>query len=239
MKKLFFALLTLISLYSFGQQTVINDPNAQKRTLSGSFNAIKVSSGIQLYLTQGDEESIAVSASDSKYMERFKTEVEGGTLKIYFDQKGLTWINSEKRKLKAYVSFKTLQHLDGSSGADVFTKSVLKLPALDMEFTSGSRFEGEVDVDDLSTDQGSGSEISITGKAGKLKVEVSSGAIFKGFDLTTDFCEAKASSGGGARVTVSKELAAKASSGGGVRYKGGAAIKDLDVSSGGVVKRAD
>ena len=83
------------------------------------------------------------------------------------------------------------------------------------------------------------SEISISGKAAKLKVDVSSGAIFKGYDLASEYCDAKASSGGGARITVSKELAAKASSGGGVRYKGGAVIKDLDVSSGGVVKKAD
>ena len=108
-----------------------------------------------------------------------------------------------------------------------------------MDFSSGSRFDGEVDIDDLATDQSSGSEISITGKVGKLKVEVSSGSVFKGFDLTSDYCDAKASSGGGARVTVSKELAAKASSGGGVRYKGAAVIRDLNVSSGGVVKKAD
>lgn len=239
MKKILFAFLALISLKSFAQQNVINDANAEKRTLSGSFSAIKVSSGIQLYLTQGDEESIAVSASDPKYMERFKTEVEGGTLHIYFDSKGISWLNTDKRKLKAYVSFKTLQRLHGSSGADVYTKSVLKLPVLTMEFNSGARFDGEVDIDDLATDQGSGSEISISGKAAKLKVDVSSGAIFKGFDLVSEYCDAKASSGGGARISVSKELAAKASSGGGVRYKGAAVIRDLDVSSGGVVKKAD
>jgi len=239
MKKILFALLTLVTVKSFAQPAVINDANAEKRSLSGSFNAIKVSSGIQLYLTQSDEESIAVSASDPKYLDKFKTEVQGGTLHIYFDSKGISWINTDKRKLKAYVSFKTLQRLDGSSGADVFTKSVLKLPVLTMDFSSGSRFDGEVNIDDLAIDQGSGSEISISGKAAKLKVDVSSGAIFKGFDLTSDYCEAKASSGGGARVMVSKELAAKASSGGGVRYKGAAVIRDLDVSSGGVVKKAD
>ena len=53
MKKIFLSLVTLISLQLFAQDVVINDANAEKRTLSASFNAIQVSDGIELYLTQG------------------------------------------------------------------------------------------------------------------------------------------------------------------------------------------
>src|SRR5687768_2800179 len=105
MKKLLFSLLTLISLTAFAQQ-VINDPNATTRTLNAGFTAISVSSGVELFLTQGNEETIAVSANDKKYLERFKTEVVNGTLKIYYDNNGISWKSNEKRHLKAYVSFK-------------------------------------------------------------------------------------------------------------------------------------
>ena len=72
----------------------------------------------------------------------------------------------------------------------------------------------------------------------KIDIEVSSGAIFKGFDFAVDYCNAKASSGGAVRIAVQKELSAKANSGGGIRYKGDAVIKDIDISSGGIVKKA-
>ena len=42
-------------------QKEINDPNAEARNVKG-FHAVKVSTGIQLVLTQGTSEAVAVSA---------------------------------------------------------------------------------------------------------------------------------------------------------------------------------
>jgi hypothetical protein len=135
------------------------------------------------------------------------------------------------------VSYKTLQKLNASGGARVNMKSVLKSDKFETTFTSGSRFDGQVDIKNLDASSNSGAEINITGKAENVKVEVSSGAIFKGYDLVVDFCDARASSGGAVRINVNKELTVKASSGGGIRYKGTGVIKDMNVSSGGNVKK--
>ena len=238
MKQIFISFIVLLSCSAFAQDnTVVNDNNAEKRALSGSFTAIKVSDGVELFLTQGDEESIAVSASEQKYMDRFKTEVEDGTLKIYFDHNGLSWVG-DKRKLKAYVSFKTLEKLHGSSGASVIMKSTLSADNLDCKFSSGARFEGKINVKELEMSQNSGASVEMSGATEKLDVDVNSGAMFKGYELTVDYCTAKATSGGGVRINVTKELNATANSGGGIRYKGEGVIKDLDVSSGGQVKKS-
>ena len=229
----------MISLSAFAQKSaVVNDENAEQRTLSSSFNAITVSDGVDHYLTQGDEESIAVSASQPKYMERFKTEVVDGNLKIYFDYKGFSWISGDKRKLKAYVSFKTLEKLRASSGAAVTMKSTLTVDKLECKFSSGSRFDGQVKIGELEMSENSGASVDISGITEKLNVDVNSGAVFKGYDLSADFCDAKASSGGGVRINVNKELNAKANSGGGIQYKGDGVIKDLNVNSGGQVKKS-
>jgi len=65
---------------------VINDANAQKRTVS-SFHGIAIHSGVDLYLSQGGDETVAVSASDPEYRDRIVTEVEDGILHIYMDDK--------------------------------------------------------------------------------------------------------------------------------------------------------
>lgn len=219
MKKLFLSLACLLSLGAFAQDSkTIADPNATVRTLSGSFTAISVSSGVDLYITQGNEESLAVSASDEKYMSRFKTEIENGTLKIYFDNKGITWTSHDNRKLKAYVSFKTLEKLQGSAGASVTVKGSMTADNLDMKFTSGAEFDGQVNAKQIVVDQNSGSEVNIAGKADKLNIEVSSG--------------------GDVKITINKELSAKANSGGGIRYKGAGLIRDININSGGIVKKA-
>ena len=238
MKKVLLSLITLVTVAAFAQEkTVVADANAQQRTVSGSFTGINVSSGVDLYLTQGNEESVAVSASDQKYMDRFKTVVENGVLKIYFDNKGINFAINDKRKLKAYVSFKTLEKLHASGGADVKIQGSLDLADLDVKFTSGSSFNGKIKAKALTVEQNSGSSINVSGSAEKIKVDVSSGAIFKSYDLAVDYCDAKASSGGSVRVTINKELTAKANSGGGVKYKGDAVIKEINVNSGGSVKK--
>lgn len=239
MKKLIFSLITFLSVSVVAQDNkTITDPNATLRTLNGPFTAVSVTSGIDLYLTQGNEESIAVSASDEKYMARFKTEVENGVLKIYYDNKGITWTSGENRKLKAYVSFKTLEKIQASAGAEVTVKGNITAENLTMKFSSGSGFGGQVNAKQLTVEQNSGSDISISGKADKLDIEVSSGASFKGFDFAVDFCDAKASSGAAVHITINKELSAKANSGGGIRYKGAALIRDININSGGLVKRS-
>jgi hypothetical protein len=237
MKKLFLSFITLLSLTAIAQENIITDANVQKRTLNGGFTGIKVSDGVDLILTQGNEESVAVSASEEKYMEKFKTEVVDGILKIYYDNKNINWASNEKRKLKAYVSFKALEKLYASGGADVNVKGNINVKNLDISFTSGAAFKGTITASELTVEQNSGSSIEMMGKANKIKVEVGSGAIFKGYDFSVDYCNAKATSGGGVRITINKELNAKANSGGGIKYKGEALIKEVDINSGGSVKK--
>lgn len=228
----------MTSLSAFAQETkVINDPNAVSRSVSGSFSSISVSSGIDLYLSQGNEESLAISASDQKHLDRLKTEIVNGTLKIYYDNKGVTW-KPGNSKLKAYVSFKTLEKLHASAGSEVTVSGTIQTENFKLDVSSGSEFKGSINAKELTADASSGANINMSGKADKLKVDVSSGAGFKGYDFVVDYCDASASSGGAVHVTINKELSAKASSGADIRYKGTAMIRDIKVSGGGAVKKA-
>jgi hypothetical protein len=164
--------------------------------------------------------------------------VEDGILKIYYDNNGINYSSNSRRKLKAYVSFKTLDKLSASGGASVKLPVAVTVNDLDIKFTSGAVFEGEIKAKNISVDQNSGSVVNMSGSAEKINVETSSGAIFKGYGFSTEYCTAKASSGAEVRVSVEKELSAKANSGGNIHYKGTAVIKDINISSGGVVKKA-
>src|SRR5688572_24956333 len=118
MKRIFFLFLIVCSSSAFGQKTVINDKNAEPRNVKG-FHAIKVSDGIDLYLSYGDE-AAAVSASEIKYRDRIKTEVENGVLKIWYDRDlSNQLVYTNKRNLRVYVSYKNLDALTASAGSDV------------------------------------------------------------------------------------------------------------------------
>ncbi len=239
MKQIILSFLLLTSLAAVAQGNKENtDANSVKRSMTGDFHSISVTDGIDLYISQGSEETVIISSSDEKYTERFKTILDNGTLKLYYDSKGINLGINGKKKLKAYITFKNLDKLTATGGANVEAKTNIEVPVLTMKFTSGSHFSGQVNTSSLIVDQNSGSGITISGKSEKINLEVSSGSVFKGFDLAVDFCDARASSAAGVQITVNKELNAKAISGGGIRYKGTGLIKEINVNSGGVVKKA-
>src|SRR5688500_6396071 len=171
MKKLFSSLLLLSFSGLLMAQKTINDANVEKRTI-GSFHGLEVSTGIKLILTEGSTEEVAVSASSPEYRDRIVTKVEGGILKIYYENK-LRSVNNrkERKELRAYVSYKTLDVLNASSGAYVDIQGTLKSSVLKMEVHTGAMVKGKVDVGDLSVDQGTGSEVVFTGEADKLAVD--------------------------------------------------------------------
>jgi hypothetical protein len=238
MKKLtFFLPLLFFIKFLSAQNTVVHDANAEVRTVN-SFHAIQVSNGINLIIKQGNEEAVAVSASSPEIRSRIKTEVENGKLKIYFDKRGWnSWNNSNKKELKAYVSFKNLDDLEANSGADASTDGNINVNSLNIDLSSGADFNGIVTAEHLDIDQSSGSDMHIKGKVNDLKITTSSGSDFNGYELESETCKADASSGSDIEITVNKELEAQASSGGGIIYKGNGSITNVTNSSGGKIKK--
>ena len=119
------SLLTLTTLYSTAQDQdtkVINDRNAQKREAQG-FHGIEISSGIDLFLSQGNEEAVAVSAENPEDRDRIVARVEGGILHIYIDNINLHWFMHGHRHLKAYVSAKLVDELNAHGGSDVYCRA--------------------------------------------------------------------------------------------------------------------
>ena len=227
-KYIFSTCCLLVSMMSFAQTSkIINDPNAEKRNVQ-SFHAIHVSQGIDLYLSQGDE-AVAVSASDLNMRNQIKVEVENGTLHIYMDNKTIHW-NWGNKKLRAYVSFKTLDNLEASGGSDLFTEGTIKVEKLHISLSGGSDLKATVDIQDLSIHQSGGSDIKIEGMAANLNIDASGGSDFSGYGLTADNCHIEASGGSDMHITVNKELNVNASGGSDVYYKGTAVIKGIHSS---------
>jgi Putative auto-transporter adhesin, head GIN domain len=229
MKKFLLFLVAAVCVMSVQAQKTINDPNAEIRNISGSFHAIKVSHAIDLYLSQSSSEAVVVSAAETKYRDRIKTSVENGVLKIWFDNDGWSW-NTGNKKLKAYVSFKTLERLTASGACDVIVEGVIRSNALNIDLSGASDFKGEVDANILVVDQSGASDASVTGRAGELKVEVSGASDFKGFDLTTENCQVRASGASDVKITVNKDLNARASGASKIQYRGSGVITDMRTS---------
>lgn len=237
MQKLFLSFLVMLCSVAIMAQKTINDPNAEKRTV-GSFHGIEVATGIELTLTQGNTEEVAVSAAKTEYRDRIITKVENGILKIHYDSKmGAVNKKKESKNLKAYVSFKTLDILNANTGADVNIVGSIKSATLDIKANTGALIDGDVEVTTLKVSQNTGSKINLSGRADKLTVDGDTGSKFKGEDMATSNCNVTVSTGAIVSVKAEKELQVKANTGGVVRYKGNASIKEIKTNTGGTVSK--
>ena len=234
MKKLLFPLFLLLTASFAYSQKIINDANAEARTI-GSFNGISVSSGIDLFLSAGNE-AVAISASNPEHKERMKTEVKDGILKIWYEDKGFSISVNGDRRLKAYVSYKTLKSLQASGGSDVVVDGSIKSGDFTLVLSGGSDFKGAIDASSLTVKQSGGSDVNISGKVTNLVVDASGGSDFDGYDLITEVCDIEASGGSDIQITANKEITAKASGASDINYKGTPAVKEVKASGASSVK---
>lgn len=226
MKKIVTLLSVLfISVGLIAQQ--VNDPNAEVRTAK-DFHGINVSNAFDVYLSQGNEEAVAVSAASTKDRDMIKVEVKNGILHIMLDN-DWKWTKGNK-KLKAYISFKKIDQLKVSGACDVYISGVLKADVLSIDQSGASDIKGALDVNKLTVDLSGASDMTVTGKATQVLVEASGASDFKGYDLITEICDARASGASDIRITVNKELSAQASGASDVKYRGNGTTKDIKSS---------
>lgn len=237
MRKLLLILSTcvILGLTASAQKTIIHDPNAQLRSVQ-HFHGIEVSNAINLYLSQGDAETVVVSAQDLKWRDRIRTEVVDGILHISLENNHFSLGNT---KLKAYVSFTTLDRLDASGASDIFVDGVITGNELSLTLSGASDFKGAVNVKALDMNQSGASDAHITGVvSGTAKIESSGASDIKGYDLVTENCNVHASGASDIRITVNKELTAEASGASSIYYKGDATVRDFKSSGASTVKKS-
>ena len=201
----------------------------QDREISNDFTRVKVSSGIDLFITQGKEVELTVEADENLH-EYIMTEVEGDQLKIYVD--GNIW---RAKSRKVYLTVTDIDELRATSGSDVVSEGVLKVGDFEVSTSSGADMRIEVDANHVSSSSSSGSDLRIIGKTNTHETSASSGSSVNAYQLESREVNAKASSGADVGVFASESITAKASSGGDVRYKGSPKKVSKKTSSGGGV----
>ena len=225
MKRIFLVIGIVFTVFTANAQNeIVVDPNASVRTVAGEFNAIKVSGGIDLYLSQSDKIAVAVSAANENYKEGIKTVVEDGTLKIFYEA-GKGW-NKKDRKLRAYVSFSDLKKIDASGACDVIVAGIIKTTALVLHMSGACDFSGMVKVNTLDIDLSGASDAKISGTASTVNIKSSGASDVKAFDLVADICNANISGASDVHITINSELTASASGASDIKYKGNGVIKE-------------
>ncbi len=233
MKKYILGLILLLQLATIGytqsEKNLVFDANAQIRKVEG-FNSIEVSGAINLFLSQGTAEALAVSAGDDELISRIRTFVRDNVLHIEFDGKGLNWKNWSNNKIKAYVTFSSLKRIEAAGACNVKTVDQLKSNDLKIELSGASDLTADIAVENLVVTLSGASDCTLKGIAEKTSINANGASSAKAYDLKTNYAKIEASGASSIRITVNKELNARASGASSISYKGEGLIKDLSSS---------
>jgi hypothetical protein len=240
MKNTALLLIVFALSISLNAQKTINDPNAQVRSVSG-YHGVSVSGSIELFLTQGNEESVVISADDTKWRDKVITEVDNGVLRIYLERSKnkiqIDWPN--QNKIRAYVSVKDIDYLSSSGSGKLHIEGNIKTDKLKVDISGSGNLEGAVTTKDLSLGISGSADANLSGTAEKSDFHISGSGNIKSYDFSTEYCNASISGSGNVRITVTKELSAHISGSGSVFIKGDGLIRDYSASGSGKFKRVN
>jgi hypothetical protein len=202
-----------------------------KERKTDSFTGLKVSSGIDVYLKQGNNESVTVEADENLH-EYILTEVRNGVLNVYSE-----YNIRDAEKKRVYVTMKDVNSIKTTSAGDVFGESTINSDRLELSASSAGDIKIEVDSKNIDVDISSSGDITLTGSTDMLRADLSSAGDLNAYELKTREADVSVSSAGDADVNVSERLTARASSAGDINYKGDPKYIDAHSSSAGGIHR--
>jgi len=205
----------------------------ETRDISG-FTGVHVSSGIDVYLSQGNEFEVVVEA-DENLQDVILTELNGNMLVVKTDHVS---IRSAKSK-KVHVTLPELAELKISSAGDCVGQNPFTCDDLQLSISSAGDLSLEVDADRIDLDISSSGDARLAGSADEFNVRLSSAGDLNAFDLVAAKVDVDVSSAGDARVNATEEISMNASSAGNIYYRGDARVIHSRSSSAGDIVHRD
>ena len=181
-------------------------PATEEPRSVGAFDRVEAEDGVDVRVHLGEDRAVSVRAGE-KVIDDVHAEVSGGTLRVWHDDVG--WFSGD---ITIDVRVPALEAIDVTEGSDA-----------DVYDVTG---------DDLAISASGGSDVTASGRIGRLALDASGGSDADLTDLQTRDASVEVSGGSDADVRASASLDVKASGGSDVSYRGAPELtRDVSGSS--------
>jgi len=211
----------------------------QERQVS-SFDAIKVGSAINLFIKQGNQQSVSVQ-TDENLQSHMIVKVSNGTLTLSCKD------IQNPTKMDVYVTAVKLKRIDASGASkvtgetpfksDVFSLKTSGAAKVEMQIETGT-FDNEtsgaanntltVAAKTATTEISGAGNVILKGSVEKHNAEVSGAGHLKAMEFITDYTDASVSGAGSADLLARKQLKTDLSGAGSITYMDKGKTKKLD-----------
>lgn len=192
------------------------------------FTAVKASSGVDVYLSQGTSESVEVEGEEES-LKYLITEVDGNTLVIRMDD---SWKNLLRKMepVKVYVSFTKLEAISASGGSDIYGQGELTFEELRIASSGGADVRLNLQAEELEVHCSGGADVVLSGTADFMKGVSSGGSDIKAKDLEVEEADISSSGASDVHIQVARSLKAAASGASDIVYYGNPTNVEISTS---------
>lgn len=183
-----------------------------------SFDQISVGGAFDVYLTQGNTESLRVEA-DENLLPLIETNVSNGRLEIRSRQN-----IGEAKKLSVYVTFRELNQIEASGACEIKNEGQLNLGTLSLNGSGASEIDLTLQADKIEGEYSGASEVELQGVADVCDFQLSGASELDSPELTVRLMTIDLSGASEAEVQVTESLKVDASGASSVVYTGDPAV---------------
>ena len=172
-----------------------------KVVVLNSFSEVSVSSGIDLYLTQGNTENLKIEANNELIKDVIVTQNAGKVTIKY--KEGINWSRLfNNQSIKVYMNYKSLKSISASGGSDIYAQNSINSNTLNLTASGGSDLKLTLQVKDLNLTISGGSDANLKGNGENLLAVASGGSDINAFTFVVNNAKVAASGGSDIKIFV-------------------------------------
>ncbi len=195
-----------------------------------NFTKVKVSQGLQVTLTEADENRAVISGTNRK---KVKINEEDGTLEISINVRHI-W---KKDDTKITIFYKQLQELEARQNSNIDITSKITQPIIQINVQEGAEVIGNLEVENLISKIVTGGTLKLTGKADIQEIDIRGAGVFKGENLIGNKVKVSIIGGGDANINAKEYVNATTKAGGNIYIYGNPENIDKETTFGGTIKK--
>ena len=219
--------------YAFGRGS--GNVVTETRDVS-DFTKISLSGMGNLYLEQGDSESLNIEAEDN-IIEKMDIRVENDTLKINYKRTGWVWNIWPTEDINFYVGIKDIEDIKISGSGSMNSES-LTFESLELDISGSGNADLTVNGTSIDSNVSGSGKFDLDGTITDQKVKISGSGKYFAKGLTSDTADVRISGSGTIELNVENELDVDISGSGKVRYLGSPEINQ-EISGSGSIEQLD
>lgn len=158
--------LSMAAFFLFGNTLLAQDFTKQTRK-TASFDAIRINCSADVYLTQGNNQSVVVE-TEKRNQDKILTRVQGNTLVITTK----SYISFFTRRLRVYVEIPTIKSLEVNGSGNIHANSIQGNDLAIAIKGSGDVNVGALHFDGLTAHIVGSGDLSFSGQVSMLKLSI-------------------------------------------------------------------